>query len=457
MSKPMKAFYYFFVLLSALLLISVTSQDVVGQEATTSPQETSGEVEGLRRWADEEKAQIHYLQMALQKETEESAEQQQLLEGLQQKLEQLTNSAAAPANAVMPSESPTSSQAAVAQDHAEAGKPENVPESTAEVKPQEVQAGFGKIKFTGLIQGWFVGGNGGFSDTFRLRRARMRLTGEMTPEAKWTISFDLARTQLLDKKLTRINGNTFIRESRFNPANHILQDAFVTFSHLKRMNISVGQIKPPLGLESLQNSASADTIERALFTTEGDSREIGVLLNGPLNSYVDYQLGLFNGSGDNQDDTDDQKIVVGRLVVRPPFVRGLQLGGGGVWGNGERAGRPRHDRFSADIVFVRGPLTLKSEFMAGKEGERHRQGYYATFGYRFRPKLEGIFRFDFWDPNRRLESNAENVTERDYVTGLNYYIHENNVKLQFNYLRKTFTNGILAPRNLVIVNLQTSW
>src|SRR6266850_1644266 len=75
----MKAFYYFFVLLSALLLISVTSQDVAGQEANTSPQETSGEIERLRRRADEEKAQIQALQTALQKETEESAAQQQLL------------------------------------------------------------------------------------------------------------------------------------------------------------------------------------------------------------------------------------------------------------------------------------------------------------------------------------------------------------------------------------------
>jgi len=136
-----------------------------------------------------------------------------------------------------------SSPAAVAQDHAEAGKSENVPDKTAEVKPQDVLAGFGKIKFNGLIQTLFVGGNGGFSDTFRLRRARIRLTGEMTPEAKWTISFELARTQLFNRELTTINGSTVVRDSSFNPSNHILQDAFITFSHLKRMNISIGDDK----------------------------------------------------------------------------------------------------------------------------------------------------------------------------------------------------------------------
>jgi hypothetical protein len=61
------------------------------------------------------------------------------------------------------------------------------------------------------------------------------------------------------------------------------------------------------------------------------------------------------------------------------------------------------------------------------------------------------------DPDRRLETNALNVTERDYIMGVNYYIHEDNVKLQFNYLRKTFENGISPSRNLFLVNLQTSW
>jgi len=128
-----------------------------------------------------------------------------------------------------------------------------------------------------------------------------------------------------------------------------------------------------------------------------------------------------------------------------------------VWGNGARFDRPRRDRLGGEVLFVRGALKLKGEFMTGKDGDITRQGYYAHLGYRLASKIEGIFRFDSWDPNTRLETNALNVTERDYVAGFNYFIKENQIKFQLNYLRKTFTHHILPSRNVLVLNLQTSW
>ena len=163
--------------------------------------------------------------------------------------------------------------------------------------------------------------------------------------------------------------------------------------------------------------------------------------------------------GENQNDVDknDQKAVAGRLVFRPTFLKGLQVGGSGVWGNGARADRPRRDRLGSEFLFVRGPLTLKGELMTGKDGLLHRRGYYGHFAYHLTPKWEGLFRFDSWDPDTRRETSAANVIERDYVTGFNYFINESHVKLQFNYLRKTFGNGIVAPQNLGGLKLQTWW
>jgi hypothetical protein len=62
-----------------------------------------------------------------------------------------------------------------------------------------------------------------------------------------------------------------------------------------------------------------------------------------------------------------------------------------------------------------------------------------------------------FDPDIRRETNAANVTERDFIAGINYYFKDNNLKLQFNYLRKTFTGGIVPSRNQFLVNLQTAW
>ncbi|HKG22970.1 MAG TPA: porin, partial [Blastocatellia bacterium] len=199
--------------------------------------------------------------------------------------------------------------------------------------------------------------------------------------------------------------------------------------------------------------------DRARGGNYGDVRDLGVMIYGPATSHVDYQIGLFNGSGENQNDVDknDQKALVGRLVVRPPFVKGLQVGGSGAWGGGARPDRPRRDRLGAEMLFARGPFTFKSEWMEGADSALHRRGYYTHFGYKVGAKVEPIFRFDSWDPNTRLEADAASVTERDYIAGFNYYITESNVKLQFNYLRKTFAGGVEPSRNLVLVSLQTSW
>jgi hypothetical protein len=95
--------------------------------------------------------------------------------------------------------------------------------------------------------------------------------------------------------------------------------------------------------------------------------------------------------------------------------------------------------------------------MTGVDGDLHRRGYYAHFGYRLHPKVEGIFRFDMFDPDIRSESSVATVTERDYIGGINYFIKDHNLKLQFNYVRKTFASSAVRSRNLLLINLQTSW
>ncbi len=105
---------------------------------------------------------------------------------------------------------------------------------------------------------------------------------------------------------------------------------------------------------------------------------------------------------------------------------------------------------------MRGPLMFKSEVMGSHDGAISRLGYYAHAGYRINDRWEAIFRFDSWDPDTRSNGTAASALERDYVVGLNWFIEENHAKLQVNYIRKTFV-GPLNSRNLLLVNLQTSW
>jgi uncharacterized coiled-coil protein SlyX len=435
----------------SLLFLLIGPQAIKAQTNPTAAQPAASEVAALRRKLEAQEAQINRLQQATKQQAEMLDRQQRLLETLQQKLKQTGGGTGAPASPpAAASDKPAEKKLAIKN-----GK-----------EPESVESGFGKITFNGLLQGWYAGGDSSFRDTFRLRRAELKFGGRITDKAGWTVMIDPAKALSLNNTFTTINGTKVLADTSVNQASRILQDAFVTIDYIKNVHLDVGQFKLPLSLEGLQSSAKLETVERALFASDrarggtfGDIRDLGVMIRGSLAKYVDYQVGLFNGTGENQNDLDknDQKAVIARLVARPPFLPGLQIGGSGGWSNGRQPDRPRHDRVGAELLYTHKPFMFKSELMTGTDGDLHRVGYYTHFGYRINPKVEAIFRFDSWDPDTRFETNSSNVTERDYIAGFNYFITENNVKLQVNYLRKTFNQGITPSRNLILINLQTSW
>jgi hypothetical protein len=392
--------------------------------------QTSDDVETLRKKIEAQEAQIKLLREMLDR-------QQSLLEAIQQKLAQ-----------PVASDQNQSSAASANSSHG--------------AQSESVEAGAGRIKFNGLAQVWVASGNEGFHDTFRLRRAQLRFSGELNPKLKWTVMLDAAKALSTNDSF---DDEGALSDVKIDQSSRLLQEAYLTLDYIPRVHLDAGQFKVPLSLELLQQASALDTVERALFISDrlrgglGVARDIGLMMRGRLHSRVDYQMGLFNSSGEHQNETDrnDQKALIGRVVFRPPFIEGLQVGASGAWGGAERPDRVRRDRAGAEVLFDRNGFKFKSELMTITDGDTHRLGYYAHVGYRITPRLEPVFRFDSFDPNTGRESNLTNVTERDYVAGLNYYINENKLKLQMNYLRKTFENGLLPSRNLVLVNLQTSW
>ena len=330
--------------------------------------------------------------------------------------------------------------------HGEAIKSATIQESTADVEPQLIQSWSDRIKFHGLLQAWYLSGDQGFNDTFRVRRAELKFVGDASPAIKWTVMVDPAKALSLANSV------------------RILQDAFITLSYHNRLHLNVGRFKVPLSLEGLQSSAELDT-ERALFSSDrsrggtyGDVRDIGVMTYGALTDRVDFQLGFFDLSGDTPNNLGThQKAAAGRVVYRPAFLPGLQVGSSGVRGNGTTVEHSHRHRSGAELLYLKGPTTLKAEYMTGKDGLLERKGHYLHFAYKLTPQWESILRYDTWDPDVDLERTAASVTERDYIVGFNYFIHGSHVNLQFNYVRKTFEDDIVSPANLAVLRLQAFW
>ena len=282
------------------------------QENLISTKEIPGETESLRNKLEQQAAQISELQRSLQRQADLIERQQRLLEALQQKAEQAGTPTIASAAL---HESPPVVEAKVAEAKAV---------STATPKmPQSVESGYGKIRFNGLFHGWYAAGDGGFQNTFRLRRLELKFSGQITSMAKWTVMLEPTKGLSLNNTFTTISGTRAVGDVSVNQGSRILQDAFLTFDFSKSLHMDLGQQKIPLSLEGVQSGSTLETVERTMFASDrarggnlGDLRDIGVSLRGPITSYVDYQFGLFNGSGQSQNDVaKNNNKEIGRAHV----------------------------------------------------------------------------------------------------------------------------------------------
>ena len=296
-----------------------------------------------------------------------------------------------------------------------------------------IHVGHGTLKLGGLLQGWAVW-DGNDNDRFRIRRTELKFAGDILGDQRFTYTVMIDPVQVQED----------------NTRRSILQDAVFTLdldrlagcSHHK---VDLGQYKLPLAEEGLRSSAKLDFAERSFIgRTFGDQRDIGAMLTGDW-PYVTYQLGVFNGSGQNQADPNDQKDVAGRLVLRPlrdvDAFKGLELGVSGY--DRTTHGNTRDKKrlgFEARYEYER--LALKAEYMTGQgtagsnattENATLANGWYAQAGYFLVPKrFQVAARVDRFDPNEQ----RANDRETDYTLGVNYFIDQHNAKAQLNWVHK---------------------
>src|SRR5206468_4786143 len=174
-----------------------------------------------------------------------------------------------------------------------------------------------KLVLGGFIQANVESGdafafNGNFgqtaiNDRFRLRRARINLTGDFAEQFDFKIEGDFEQSDGTNGGRTAFSGT----------------DIFINWHQFPAAQIKAGQWKAPFGLEQLTPDTSLFTIERTLPTGAiTPERQIGVQLWGkPLaNVWPDqkdlltYYAGVFNGNGRNTTVNDNNNFMyVGRL------------------------------------------------------------------------------------------------------------------------------------------------
>src|SRR6266576_4727368 len=308
-------------------------------------------------------------------------------------------------------------------------------------------------------------GQTALKDRFRLRRARINLTGDFAEQFDFKIEGDFGQGDGL-------NSNRLAFEAT---------DIFVNWHQYPEAQVKAGQWKAPFGLEQLTPDPSLIIIERSLPTGAiTPDRQIGAQLWGKpfTNVWPDqkdlltYYAGIFNGNGRNVSVNDNNNFMyVGRLELMP--FKGKIFGqdsslklGADVLNSRDDAGTnisqtlnlkvnadgslspftlPGADErtaWSVDEWLNIGPFDLIAEYfqedvdgraLAGKApgfANFEPSGWYVQGSYFLIPKkLQAVVKWEALNPGQVGSDGIHSITG-----GLNYYIHGDAIKVMANYV-----------------------
>jgi phosphate-selective porin OprO/OprP len=330
-----------------------------------------------------------------------------------------------------------------------------------------VLGGYIQANFEGIDVSPFEGrfGSTALKERFRLRRARINLTGDFAEQFDFKIEGDFENSDGISSSRTAFEGT----------------DIFVNWHQFPEAQIKVGQWKAPFGLEQLTPDQYLIIIERSLPTGAiTPERQIGVQLWGKpfTNIWPDekdlltYYAGIFNGNGRNTTINDNNNFMyVGRLELQP--FKGKLLGQDSSLKLGADVLNSRDDKgtnisqtlnllvnadgslspyvlpgaaertaWSVDAWFKLGPFDLIGEYLeeyvdgrtvngvAPGFADFTTNGFYVQGSYFLIPKkLQAAVRWEDLNPGQRGSDGIHSITG-----GLNYYIHGDDIKLMVNYI-----------------------
>ena len=324
------------------------------------------------------------------------------------------------------------------------------------------------VRVDGFLQLWYIDGHTitNAHDTYRVRRAFVMVNGSISPRVRWRVGVDAAKLLTLTKTSVVAGDSTVLSDANVDQRSRILQDAAITVAFSPALHVDVGQQLIPLSYEGVALTWNVETVQRTMFIEErarggtlGDIRDIGATAFGTIvDGYVNYQVGVFNDMGDSQNNNDqnDQKATMGRVVFTVPGISAFQLGASGGFEGASKIG-DRRERAGGEAQFRIRWLTLRSELMGARDGLTRRLGYYGLGAVRPTSDVELVGRWDYWDPDLHNETGPVNIAERQITLGGSYFIENSSTRLSANVVRSTFPSRLLSPTNEVLLGLHVVW
>src|SRR6184192_1989409 len=308
-------------------------------------------------------------------------------------------------------------------------------------------------------------GQTALKDRFRLRRARINLTGDFAENFDFKVEGDFEQSDGTSSNRTDFSAT----------------DIFVNWHQFPEAQIKVGQWKAPFGLEQITPDPTLLLAERSLPTGAiTPDRQVGAQLWGkPFTNIwpaqkdlLTYYAGIFNGNGRNVSVNDNNNFMyVGRLELMPfkgkifGQASSLKLAAdvlnsrddkgtnisqsGNLLVNSDGSlssfvlpGADERTAWSVDAWLNIGPFDLIGEYLEEYVNGRTvndvppgfanftTDGFQITSGFFLIPKkFQAAVQWQDLNPGQKGNDGIYSITG-----GLNYYIHGNDLKLMLNYI-----------------------
>ncbi|HEX5097861.1 MAG TPA: porin [Polyangiaceae bacterium] len=241
---------------------------------------------------------------------------------------------------------------------------------------------------------------------FRLRRAELRVKGDIVPKRiAYNVMIDPARALEVNQvKADSGTGTVAVAQpplgadGKLSPLT-ILADYFITFQS-DYADVSLGQFKIPVSYEGYNAASKILFPERAPVSRYyGDKRDMGIRIDKKLGDHFYYSAGLFNGTGQNRLDDDTEKDGALRLEG---MLEGLTVAGVGYTTIGKREKSSR-DRLEADVKYDAHNVYVLAEYIHGwdtKGGGKATEGHgtYVEAAYTLIDHLQPMLRIGDVEP-----------------------------------------------------------
>jgi len=311
-------------------------------------------------------------------------------------------------------------------------------------KPAAPPAAFPNVKISGLAYISYQDGTTGGKDysQFTLKRGYLDTQAKITSylSARGTLDITQDTTGDWKPRFKYLYGKFDFGSAGFLTTTY----AELGLAHMPWLDfeehINYYRLQDPMFMESngLFNSADVGLLVGGNFGGDMPADYKKNVSSAYPGRYGSFQIGVYNGTGYHASEANQNKVLEGRITIRPvpDAIPGLQFTYFGVNGKGNTAAEPDWSLSAGMVSYESEYVVLTGQYFTGK-GEQDgksvdslgnalkKSGYSGFVEGKFTREWSLIARYDNFDPN----TNASNVRSKKTIGGVAYKFNSSNMLL----------------------------